>query len=86
MTNYWNSKRRAAKLSATPTWLKQADLDEIYKIYLLCSCYNIVSEEEYHVDHIVPLQGANVCGLHVPNNLQIIKAVDNIKKSNSFEE
>jgi hypothetical protein len=39
----------------------------------------------WHVDHIIPLQGEMVSGLHVPNNIQVIPWIDNVRKANSFE-
>ena len=66
------AKRRAINLQATPTW---ASLEAIKEIYVQCP-------EGHHVDHIVPLQGKNVCGFHVENNLQYLKADENIRKGN----
>lgn len=68
------SKYRAAKLNRTPVW---ANLDKIKEIYERCP-------EGYHVDHIVPLQGDLVSGLHVESNLQYLTSTDNLKKHNSF--
>jgi hypothetical protein len=76
-----SSKRRAKLLNATPIW---ADLNAIQVEYDLANWCSKATGIKYHVDHIVPLQGKTVCGLHVPNNLQVIPAKDNHVKHNKF--
>ena len=79
-----NAKRRAIKLKATPEWLTKEHLEEIEELFLCARIFKLYTGQEYHVDHIVPLQGKNVCGLHVPWNLQVIPAKENLSKSNKI--
>jgi hypothetical protein len=60
----------------TPLW---ADIDKIRDIY-------VNRPDGYHVDHIIPLKGELICGLHVENNLQYLPAKDNISKKNKWKE
>ena len=78
------AKRRAAKLQATPPWLTKAQLREIGEFYILAKKLQLESAEPLEVDHIVPLQGDNVCGLHVPWNLQILPQSQNASKGNKL--
>jgi hypothetical protein len=80
-----NSKRRATKIQATPAWLSKSHLDEIKEIYKMAKIKEKTYNQKYHVDHIVPLLGESVCGLHVPWNLQVLEARANIIKGNNFE-
>lgn len=73
------AKRRAAKLSACPKWLSESQLLEIVEIYKNCP-------KGWHVDHEIPLQGKNVCGLHVPWNLKAIPAQKNLSKGNKIKK
>ena len=79
------AKRRSKKLNATPIWLSDAHKAHIQRTYSLCQIASEATGEKYHVDHIVPLQGKNVCGLHVPWNLRVIPAKMNIRKGNRYE-
>ncbi len=65
-----------------PKWLSEDQLKAIKTEYALSQWCSEVMGIKYHVDHIVPLKGKDVCGLHVPWNLQVIPAVENIRKSN----
>lgn len=74
--------RLARQQVATPRW---ADTKAITEIYERCAAITAETGIEHHVDHIVPLAHHVVCGLHVPWNLRIIPATDNLTKSNRFE-
>ena len=71
---------------ATPKWLTPEQRKQIVDIYEHMRDCRAVTGEDYHVDHIVPLRGENICGLHVPWNLQVLPAYVNISKSNTLEE
>jgi hypothetical protein len=77
-----NSKYRAAKQNATPFWLTEEQSQQIYDTYVLAKECEVLTGDKYHVDHIIPLNGEHVCGLHVPWNLQVLPADINIRKSN----
>ena len=79
------NKRRASKLLRTPTWLTEEHLNQIKLEFELAAWCTKVIGVKYEVDHIVPLQGKTVSGLHVPWNLQVITKTDNIKKSNKWQ-
>jgi hypothetical protein len=82
VVNFQCAKRRAKKLQATPSWLSEFDLNYIKCLYAQAAFLSKIEGISYHIDHIYPLQGQNVSGLHVPSNLQILKASENIAKSN----
>ena len=73
--------RRNAKSMRTPPW---SDLAAIEAIYRDCERISAETGIPHHVDHDVPLRGKLVSGLHVPLNLKIIPAAENLKKKNKF--
>jgi hypothetical protein len=78
-----NDRRRRHK-DATPKWLSVEQKAEIRKIYKRAIQFCKDKPKAYAVDHIVPLMGKEVCGLHVPWNLQILSAEENFKKNNKL--
>ena len=78
----YEAKRRAMQLQRTPAWDPDAHL--IIAKYQLAAMFTCETGIPHHVDHIIPLQGKNVSGLHVFSNLRVIPGADNVKKSNKF--
>lgn len=68
----------AAKRKAMPVWLTEEQIRDIERVYETCP-------KGYNVDHIVPLRGENVSGLHVAWNLQHLTEHDNKSKNNKFK-
>lgn len=83
--NAVTAKRRAKKLSATPSWFQELDDFVLKEAYLLAKLREKTTGMKWHVDHIIPLQGKDVCGLHCWNNVQVIPAAINLSKGNSFQ-
>jgi hypothetical protein len=75
-------RRYASKLLRTPKW---ADLNKIKTVYIEAARLTEETGINMHVDHIIPLQGRKVSGLHVFENLRIIPAKENISKNNRFQ-
>ena len=75
-------KRTLAKIYRTPIWINDFLIEEIYE---LCQLRTEAVGVKHEVDHIIPLQGKLVSGLHVHDNLQILTAFENLTKSNKFD-
>jgi hypothetical protein len=78
------AKRRAARVDRTPNWITDDDLFLIKEAYALAELRTKTTGIEWHVDHIVPLLGSTVSGLHCSENLQVIPAKHNLSKQNSW--
>lgn len=79
-----NKKAKTAKIKRIPKWLTETDLWMMQEAYNLAQIRTKKFGFVWEVDHIIPLQGRNVSGLHVPLNLQVIPRTFNRIKSNHF--
>lgn len=74
--------RQASHQNATPAWVS---LDDVLEFYANADYISRLTGIPHEVDHVVPLKNSNVCGLHVPWNLQLLTRDENRKKSNLFQ-
>jgi len=79
-----SARRRADKLKATPRWLTEADNQHLKEVYAVARRLSNAVGIPFHVDHVIPLRGCGVCGLHVPWNLKPIPAKENMAKGNTY--
>lgn len=81
--NAHSARKRAEQRSRTPEW---ADLNAIRQVYERARVIREITGEEVHVDHIYPLRGKTVSGLHVHNNLRVVLKEENLRKGNKLIE
>jgi hypothetical protein len=78
-----NVRRRQAKLlQRTPKWITVDDIWMMREAYALAQLRTQMFGFAWHVDHILPLRGKTVSGLHVPQNIQVISGAENLAKAN----
>lgn len=78
-------KRQTAKLNRTPKWLTDFDYLHMQCLYQVAAMRTKATGYEWNVDHIIPLQGKEVSGLHCPANLRVIPALENQRKNNKYD-
>lgn len=79
-----NANRRANQLQRMPAWLSDEDKRRIKVKHAEARWMTAHTGIAHAVDHIYPLQGDSVSGLHVPWNLRVIPARENSRKSNKM--
>lgn len=79
-------KYETKRNSATPKWITDDDMIAMNEIYKEARKLTRKTGIRHEVDHIIPINGENVSGLHVPSNLQILTQAENVSKSNIYAE
>ena len=79
------NKKREMKVKGCKINLPDEQNQLIKSFYSTCKKLNKDNPDSFHVDHIIPISGDNVCGLHVPWNLQILTKAENSSKKNKFD-
>jgi hypothetical protein len=74
-------ERRIAETRATPAWADRVAINEVYD---RCTRISRCTGIPFHVDHVIPLRGEDICGLHIHSNLQVIPAYQNYLKANKL--
>lgn len=80
---HWAALRRKQIRKQTPQW---ANLEAIKHVYKTRQEIEAKTGTPHHVDHIIPLRGDYISGLHVADNLQVIPATKNLQKGNKWKE
>jgi 5-methylcytosine-specific restriction endonuclease McrA len=78
------SVRKRRHREATPAWITKQERIQMRALYVQARKLTEITGEQYVVDHIVPLRGETVCGMHVPWNLRVITQEENLQKSNKL--
>jgi post-segregation antitoxin (ccd killing protein) len=82
IANALGRRYKLKKAKATPLWLTPEQIYNMQCTYKVAAQLSETSSQKWHVDHIVPIRGKDVCGLHVPWNLQLLPAKMNMQKGN----
>jgi hypothetical protein len=80
----YGHKRRSTQLKAMPSWYGELDEFVISESFILCAMREKCTGFKWELDHVIPLLGRTVCGLHTWKNFQVVPQSYNRRKLNKF--